>query len=178
MPDAASYDAPMLGFFLKKLLAGDVLRPDQTAGIGTDVDLCRSLYLDLMQACLQDRIYEDPSLSPSGIMEEFNPTKRDLGRDMPSHAHTMIGNQRLNNLRVLAEHVVKHGVLHWGVPNMPAAVPRTATLALTNATTPYAVRIANLGLDRAAEQFPDIALGINVRNGEIVHPHVRAAFES
>jgi alanine dehydrogenase len=75
-------------------------------------------------------------------------------------------------------YVVKHGVLHWGVPNMPAAVPRTATLALTNATTPYAVRIASLGLDKAAEQFPDIALGINVRNGEIVHPHVRAAFES
>ena len=75
-------------------------------------------------------------------------------------------------------YVVKHGVLHWGVPNMPAAVPRTATLALTNATTPYAVKIADLGLDRAAEQFPDIALGINVRGGEIVHPRVRAAFES
>jgi alanine dehydrogenase len=74
--------------------------------------------------------------------------------------------------------VVKHGVLHWGVPNMPAAVPRTATLALTNATTPYAVKIANLGLDQAAAQFPDIALGVNVRDGEIVHARVRAAFES
>lgn len=100
----------MLGFFLKKLLAGDVPRPDHTARIGMDIDVCRSLYLDLMQACLQGRIYEDPSMSPYGTMEEFNPTKRDLGRDMPSHAHTMIGNQRLNNLRVLAEHVVKHGV--------------------------------------------------------------------
>ncbi|MGQ9733064.1 MAG: alanine dehydrogenase [Candidatus Zipacnadales bacterium] len=75
-------------------------------------------------------------------------------------------------------YVVKHGVLHWGVPNMPAAVPRTATIALTNATTPYAVKIANLGIDQAAERFPDIALGVNVREGEIVHAGVREAFES
>jgi len=74
--------------------------------------------------------------------------------------------------------VIKHGVLHWGVPNMPAAVPRTATLALTNATISYAVKIADLGLDEAAARFPDIAAGINVRNGEIVHAGVRAAFES
>ncbi len=74
--------------------------------------------------------------------------------------------------------IVKHGVLHWAVPNIPAAVPRTATLALTNATTPYAVKIANLGLDEAARRFPDIALGINVRNGDLLHPRVRAAFQS
>jgi alanine dehydrogenase len=73
-------------------------------------------------------------------------------------------------------YVVKHGVLHWGVPNMPAAVPRTATLALTNATTPYARRIAALGLDEAAARFPEIGRGINVRGGEIVHERVRAAF--
>lgn len=74
--------------------------------------------------------------------------------------------------------VTKHGVLHWGVPNMPAAVPRTATLALTNATIGYAVKIAGLGIEAAAKQFPDIAAGINVRDGEIVHEGVRAAFES
>ena len=73
--------------------------------------------------------------------------------------------------------VVKHGVLHWGVPNMPAAVPRTATLALTNATISYVVRIADLGIDRATAEFPDIAAGINVREGKIVHEGVRAAFE-
>ena len=74
--------------------------------------------------------------------------------------------------------VIKHGVLHWGVPNMPAAVPRTATLALTNATISYAVRIADLGVDQAAAQFPDTAAGINVRDGRIVHAGVRAAFEA
>jgi alanine dehydrogenase len=73
---------------------------------------------------------------------------------------------------------VKHGVLHWGVPNMPAAVPRTATFALTNATIGYAVKIADLGIEAAAQQFADIAAGLNVRDGEVVHEGVRAAFES
>ena len=91
-------------------MAGNGLRPDLTAGVGADVRACRSLYLDLMQACLQGRIYEDPSISPSGAIEAFDPAKRDLGRDMPKYAHTMIGNQRLNNLRVLAEYVVKHDI--------------------------------------------------------------------
>ena len=72
----------------------------------------------------------------------------------------------------------RHGVLHWGVPNMPAAVPRTATHALANVTTPYALRIADLGVDGAAEAFPEMALGINVRDGEIVHAGVRAAFDN
>ena len=74
-------------------------------------------------------------------------------------------------------YVLKHGVLHWGVPNMPAAVPRTATLALTNATTPYARKIAGLGLEEAAARYPEIARGVNVRDGEIVHERVRAAFD-
>jgi alanine dehydrogenase len=73
--------------------------------------------------------------------------------------------------------VAKYGVLHWGVPNMPAAVPRTATRALTNATIGYALKIADLGVDEAAARYPDIAAGINVRNGEIVHAGVQAAFE-
>jgi len=72
--------------------------------------------------------------------------------------------------------IAKHGVLHYGVPNMPAAVPRTSTFALTNATTRYVVAIADLGLDEAARQDPGIAAGVNVREGEIVHPAVRAAF--
>ena len=100
----------MFGILLKKVLNRDAPRPEESAGASTDVDSCRMLYLDLMQSCLQGRIYQDPSLSPGGVVDSFDPVKRDLGRDMPSHAHTMIGNQRLNNLRVLAEHVVKEGV--------------------------------------------------------------------
>jgi hypothetical protein len=96
MPRA--YDAQMLRYVRKRLMAG----------VGADVRACRSLYLDLMQACLQGRIYEDPSIFPAG--EVFDPAKRDLGLDIPKHAHTMIGNQRLTNLRVLAEYVVTHDI--------------------------------------------------------------------
>lgn len=100
----------MLGLFLKNLLAGGTPRPDQTAGIDESVDRCRSLYLDLMQACLLGRIYEDPSMHPTSFTGLFDVEAREWGRDWPSRAHTMIGNRRLNNLRVLAEHVVTHGV--------------------------------------------------------------------
>jgi hypothetical protein len=111
MPDAAGYDAPMLGFFLKKLLTGDA-PPGQETGVGmavADTDTCRSLYLDLMQACLQGRIYDDPPMAPPG-KRIFDPVAREKGRDWPSRAHTMIGNQRLGNLRFLTEQVLKDGV--------------------------------------------------------------------
>lgn len=69
-----------------------------------------------------------------------------------------------------------HDVLHYAVPNIPAAVPRTSTFALANATLPYARRIADMGIEAAARQDPAIALGINVRGGEIAHDAVREAF--
>lgn len=56
---------------------------------------------------------------------------------------------------------IKHGVVHYAVANMPGAVPRTSTFALTNATIPYAVTIANKGIDQAAKENETIATGIN-----------------
>ncbi len=73
---------------------------------------------------------------------------------------------------------VKHGVLHYAVPNMPAAVPRTATFALTNATLPYVRAIANLGLEQAMEQSSELSQGLNVAEGEIVYPAVAEAYGS
>lgn len=69
-----------------------------------------------------------------------------------------------------------HGVLHYAVPNIPAAVPRTATFALTNATLPYVVSIANNGLAAAAKADPALARGINTMGGNIVHEAVAKAF--
>lgn len=69
-----------------------------------------------------------------------------------------------------------HGVVHYAVPNIPSAVPRTATFALTNATLPYVAKIADLGLDRAMEQDPSIAGGLNARGGQITYPAVLEAF--
>lgn len=73
---------------------------------------------------------------------------------------------------------VQHDVLHYAVPNMPAAVPRTATFALTNATLPYVRAIANLGLEQAMEQSSELAQGLNVAEGEIVYPAVAEAYRS
>ena len=68
------------------------------------------------------------------------------------------------------------GVIHYGVANIPAAVPRTSTLALTNATLPYALQIACKGWTQACAADPDLARGINVARGKVVHPGVAEAF--
>jgi alanine dehydrogenase len=69
----------------------------------------------------------------------------------------------------------RHGVIHYGVGNMPAAVPFTSTYALTNATLPHAVTLATHGVRRAAEADPMLRLGVNTAGGGIVHPTVAAA---
>ena len=67
------------------------------------------------------------------------------------------------------------GVTHYCVANMPGAVPITATWALTNATLPYAIAIADLGLAEAVRRDPGLALGVNVALGEVTHPAVAEA---
>src|SRR5262249_3789509 len=57
------------------------------------------------------------------------------------------------------------GVLHYCVSNMPAAVPHTSTLALTNATFPYLLELANHGLEGACEQYSSLRQGVNTYNG-------------
>lgn len=59
---------------------------------------------------------------------------------------------------------------------MPGAVPWTSTQALVNATLPYILKLANLGLAAALEQDSALAKGLNIRAGKIVHPAVRATF--
>lgn len=70
---------------------------------------------------------------------------------------------------------LKHGVVHYAVSNMPGAVPRTSTLALTNATLPYVLELANKGWRRAAEEDPALAKGVNVVRGKITNPGVAEA---
>lgn len=65
-------------------------------------------------------------------------------------------------------------VIHYAVGNIPGAVPRTSTFALTNVTTPYLRLIASEGLDSAMKRRPELAGGLNVRGGEIVHDVVAA----
>ncbi|MGE5591832.1 MAG: alanine dehydrogenase, partial [Bacillota bacterium] len=70
---------------------------------------------------------------------------------------------------------VKHGVVHYSVANMPGAVPRTSTYALTNVTLPYALKLANLGYRQAVEDDAALARGVNVIDGQITFKAVAEA---
>ena len=68
------------------------------------------------------------------------------------------------------------GILHYCVANIPGAVPRTSTLALTNATLPYAIQLADKGWQRACRENPELALGLNVVEGKVVYKLVAEAW--
>jgi alanine dehydrogenase len=70
---------------------------------------------------------------------------------------------------------IEEEVVHYGVPNMPGAVPWTATQALNNSTLPYVLQLADRGAE-ALEKNPALAKGVNVGDGRLVHPAVREVF--
>ncbi|MCG8321758.1 MAG: alanine dehydrogenase [Cytophagales bacterium] len=67
-------------------------------------------------------------------------------------------------------------IVHYCVANMPGAVPYTSTLALTNATLPYALQLANKGWEKACQENRELRLGLNIVKGEIVYKGVSEAF--
>jgi alanine dehydrogenase len=71
---------------------------------------------------------------------------------------------------------VVDGVIHYGVANMPGGVPRTSTLALTNATLPYSMQLANKGWKRALKDNPALLKGLNVTDGKVTYAGVAEAF--
>jgi alanine dehydrogenase len=70
-----------------------------------------------------------------------------------------------------------HDSVYYCVANMPGAVPETSTRALTNATLPYVIALAEKGWKRALAEDPALALGLNVHDGYVTNPHVAAALE-
>lgn len=66
----------------------------------------------------------------------------------------------------------KHGVIHYSVANMPGAVPRTSTIALTNATMPYALKLANKGHLKAIKEEEALAKGVNTIDGKLTYKSV------
>ena len=68
-----------------------------------------------------------------------------------------------------------HDVIHYGVANMPGAVPRTSTYALTNATIKYVATLADHGLEKATKVVPHIVSGINTYRGSVPHAAVAEA---
>ena len=68
---------------------------------------------------------------------------------------------------------VKHGVLHYCVPNMPGTVPQTSTSAITSVTLPYVERMVKLGVEGALRRYPELARAVDTREGRIIHEGVR-----
>jgi len=86
----------------------------------------------------------------------------DVAIDQGGSVETM---DRLTNHK--EPYFIKHGIVHYSVPNMPGAVPRTSTFALSNATMPYALQLANKGAEAAMRENPALLKGLNVYKGKI-----------
>lgn len=71
---------------------------------------------------------------------------------------------------------IKHGVIHYGVTNMPGIVPRTSTLALAESSLPFALEIANKGITKALKKNPGLLKGVNVYGGEITNKKIAETF--
>lgn len=71
----------------------------------------------------------------------------------------------------------KYGVLHYAVPNIPGAVPRTSTVALTNATLPYVIKLANEGFVNSVKRCEELALGTNTCQGYMVSKPVAESLD-
>ncbi|NJL37265.1 MAG: alanine dehydrogenase [Leptolyngbyaceae cyanobacterium RM2_2_4] len=93
----------------------------------------------------------DVAVDQGGCIETLHPT---------SHSHPTY---------------VESGVVHYGVPNMPGAVPWTATQALNNSTFPYVLKLANYGI-KALDVDQALGKGLNVHNHQLVHPAVKEVF--
>lgn len=107
---------------------------------------------DMVQAMAKGSVIVDVAIDQGGIFETSD--------HVTTHDHPTY---------------TKHGVIHYAVGNMPGAVPRTATLALTNNTIPYALQLANLGVEKAIDQNQALSVGMNTYQGNIVYEQVAKA---
>jgi len=106
---------------------------------------------DLVSKMRPGSVIVDVAVDQGGCIETVRPT---------SHSHPTY---------------IEAGVVHYGVPNMPGAVPWTATQALNNSTFPYVTKLANYGL-AALDRDSSLAKGLNVQNNHLIHPAVQEVF--
>lgn len=109
------------------------------------------IHRDMLKQMRPGSVFVDIAIDQGGCAETSRPT---------SHSNPVF---------------VEEGIIHYCVTNMPGAYARTATQALTNVTTPYAVKIANLGWEAACEQLPELKPGLNICGGKIVNETVAKA---
>jgi alanine dehydrogenase len=100
---------------------------------------------DLLRRMRPGSVIVDVGIDQGGIAETSRPT---------SHSNPVF---------------VEEGIVHYCVPNMPSAVARTATVALTQATLPYALKLASLGLRRALAEDPRLMHGLQIHAGKVTH---------
>lgn len=106
---------------------------------------------DLVQQMHPGSVIVDVAVDQGGCIETLRPT---------SHSQPIYS---------------EYDVIHYGVPNMPGAVPWTATQALTNSTLPYILQLANFGVE-SFHQNPGLAKGVNIQGGQLIHPAVQQVF--
>lgn len=107
---------------------------------------------DMLKLMKEGSVVVDVSVDQGGCIETCKPT---------THANPTF---------------VVNGVVHYCVANMPGAVPFTSTIALTNATLPYAVELANKGWHKACDESEELKLGLNMIDGVITYKGVADAF--
>ncbi|WP_112179899.1 MULTISPECIES: alanine dehydrogenase [Paraliobacillus] len=101
---------------------------------------------DMVKSMKEGTVIVDVAIDQGGIVETID---RITNHDSPTY--------------------IKHGVVHYAVANMPGAVPRTATLGLTNVTTPYAIMIANHGIEKLVSANRVLLNGINTMDGFVTN---------
>ncbi len=114
-----------------------------------------------------------PKLITRGMLKEMRPgtVLVDVAVDQGGCIETCKPTTHENPTFIIDE------VVHYCVANMPGAVPYTSTLALTNATLPYAAQLANKGWKKACEENKALELGLNIINGKVVYKGVAEAFD-
>lgn len=113
-----------------------------------------------------------PKLITRDMLKEMHPgtVMVDVAVDQGGCFETTVATTHENPTYIIDD------VVHYCVANMPGAVPYTSTLALTNVTLPYVLKLAGLGWKTAAECYPDLGRGLNIVQGEIVYKELAETF--
>jgi alanine dehydrogenase len=113
-----------------------------------------------------------PKLITRDMLKEMHPgtVMVDVAVDQGGCFETTVATTHENPTYIIDD------VVHYCVANMPGAVPYTSTLALTNVTLPYVLKLANLGWEEATARYPDLGKGLNIVQGEIVYKELTETF--
>jgi alanine dehydrogenase len=114
-----------------------------------------------------------PNLITRDMLKEMNPgtVLVDVAVDQGGCFETTVATTHENPTYIIND------VVHYCVANMPGAVPYTSTLALTNVTLPYVLKIANLGWETATNKYEDLRKGLNIVRGEICYEELAHVFK-